>query len=130
MIRSLFLAISGVALSVALSACQGTSNHSEPAPAVLTNADQEQVRAELKKQVSSALGADTLLSDSALTESYVLVIEPRSRASLQNRGIEGRWMEGPNHFELYQQGKACVLRHRQSEQEWTLQLAECETISE
>ncbi|HEY7885451.1 MAG TPA: hypothetical protein VIC08_10935 [Cellvibrionaceae bacterium] len=126
MIRSLFLAAS----LVVLGGCQATTGHSEPAPALLTNADQEQVRAEIKTRIATALGADTMLSATALTESYIVAIEPRSRASLQNQGIEGRWMEGPDHFELYRHGEACILRHRQSEKEWTLEYAECEVIVE
>lgn len=117
------LPITFLALLV-VAACQSTSGPREPTPAVLIDPD-EAVQAELKQRVSKAVEAETLISADALTQSHVLIVERRPYQQLDNQVAEGRIMERPNHFELYRHGEQCILRHRQSQEEWELKHAHC-----
>ncbi len=112
-----------------LSACESTDTTREPVSAVLVAPDAA-VQAELKERVSEALGTETFLSSSALTESHVLIVERRPYQQLDNQGVGERIVDRPDHFELYRQGEDCLLRHRQSEREWVLQHARCQPVAE
>lgn len=114
---------------LALGACQSADTTREPVSAVLVEPDAA-VRAELKQRVSEALGAETFLSSSALTESPVLIVERRPHQRLDNQGVGERIVDRPDHFELYRQGETCLLRHRQTERQWVLEYARCQPVAE
>lgn len=118
-----------IASLLLLGACQSSDTPPEPVSAVLINPDTA-TRAELKQRVSEALGAETFLSSSALTESHVLIVERRPYQQLDNQGVGERIVDRPDHFELYRQGEDCLLRHRQSEREWVLQHARCQPVAD
>lgn len=112
----------------ALSACQSTAQ-SSPQPALLV-APSAAVQTELTKIVSGALGAQVTLSSQALTQNPILIIDPPSRPrSLDAPAAQNSWQQRPNHFELYLIDGQCLLKHRQTQQQWAIEEANCAAVN-
>lgn len=117
----------GALLALALGGCQSTSV--APQPALLLEPN-DQVRSELKGIVSNALNTEVTLSQQALTQEPLLIIDAASRPrSMEAAGAQGSWRDRPDHFELYLVNGQCRLRHRQSEREWPVPGATCVAVN-
>jgi hypothetical protein len=112
-------------LLLPLGGCHTGAAAADGEPAVLTEPD-GRTRAELQRVVSEALGGvEVLLSDEALTDSSVLVIERRRHVDAAGRPIMGRDLGTPDRFLLIRQGGRCVLEHEGSGRRWPLDAARC-----
>ncbi|WP_049722707.1 hypothetical protein [Gilvimarinus polysaccharolyticus] len=118
----------GLLLTSALGACQSTAMP-EPVPALLV-APNEATQTQLTSIISAALNTKVTLSAQALTNDPVLMIDTSRRPrSLSSAGAQDSWLGRPDHFELYLTKGKCLLKHRQSEQEWFMPEATCKAVS-
>ena len=86
-------------------------------PAHIDNPTQAS-RAELLRVVTEALnGRVVTLADSALTDSSLLIIEPKH--------LSGRDLRKPVHFRLMLNGSQCVLIHQETEARLELTRTQC-----
>jgi hypothetical protein len=116
------LLFGSVALVVA--ACKVNAVH-EDRPARIVNPSAES-RAELRKVVSDMLfGAEVTLSDDALTDSSVLIVERTRIRSLENPPLSGRDLGRPERFQLVTDGTRCVLIHESDQARYELPDTEC-----
>lgn len=113
------------ALVLVLTGCRTDAVAAEGVPALLRDPD-AQTRADLQRVVSEALGgAEVLLSDDALTESSLLIIERRRHVDAAGRRVMGRDLSAPDRFLLIKQGERCLLEHQASGQRWPMVGAVC-----
>jgi hypothetical protein len=103
----------------------GSGGAANSTPALLKDPDAA-TRAELRRVVSAALGGvDVTLSDQALTDTSLLVIERRRHVDPAGRRIMGRDMGTSDRFMLFMEGDQCLLEHMASGKRWPLTGAEC-----
>jgi hypothetical protein len=105
--------------------CRSEAVVAEPTPARLAAPD-AQTRAELQRVVSAALGGvEVTLSEQALTDSSLLIIERRRHVDPSGRRIMGRDMGTSDRFMLLKVGEECLLEHQGSGERWALAGAVC-----
>ena len=110
--------------ALASAACNMNAMH-EDRPARIVNPTAES-RAELRHIVSEMLsGAEVMLSDDALTESSVLVVERSRIRSIDNPPLSGRDLGRPERFQLVTTGRQCVLIRESNQARHELFEAEC-----
>jgi hypothetical protein len=94
-------------------------------PALLVAPDAN-TQAELQRLVSTALGGVSItLSDAALTDSSLLIIERKPHVDASGARIMGRDLEMPEQFQLIKQGSVCLLEQIRTGERWPLQGAVC-----
>jgi hypothetical protein len=113
---------------LAVTGCR-TAAVAEAEPALLDRPSAE-TRAELRRLVTTALGGvEVTLSDDALTETSVLVIERKRRVAPDGTLIMGRDLGGADRFLLLRQGERCLLEHAQTGERWELTGATCVPVA-
>jgi hypothetical protein len=123
MIRALLPGI--LCLLLALGGCRSDAATAQGVPALLKNPD-ERTRMTLQRVVSQALGGVAVtLSDEALTDSSLLVIERRRHLDAAGQPIMGRVLEAPDRFVLIRQNGRCLLEHEASGRRWLLEDVSC-----
>jgi hypothetical protein len=95
------------ALLMSVSGCKNVNPDTEQA-AVIVNPNAKS-RMALQEAVDSALRTNVLLSEDALVDSSVLVIERQTPQSIEGSPAQGRIMEMPIQFRLVKSGADCVL---------------------
>ena len=112
---------------VALTGCRTDALAGET-PALLVDPDAS-IRAELQRLVSAALGgAGITLSDAALTDSSLLIIERKPHVDASGARIMGRDLGTPEQFQLIKQGSVCLLEQIRTGARWPLQGAACVAV--
>ena len=111
-------------ISLLLAACQSTGNAYDR-PARIIDPDRDS-RAALGSAVNQSLGVSVTLSDSALTDSSLLVIENWPRPTIENPLPQGRIMDAPIQFRLVRNGEDCVLVNLQDRSRYLLANTRCE----
>jgi hypothetical protein len=87
-----------------------------------------QTRAELQRLVAAAVGGDVTLSESALTDSHLLVIERKRHVSIDGTRIQGRDLAAPERFMLVRDGEECLLEYDRTGERWPLAGAVCTPV--
>ena len=93
-------------------------------PARITDAD-EASRAALQETLNSVLGTNVTLSNTALTDRSVLIIENWPTPTLENPVPQGRIMEMPFRFQLVINGTDCILIDTRDESRHLLENTTC-----
>ena len=94
-------------------------------PARIVNPD-DTSRAALSAMVNLSLGTEVTLSDSALTDTSLLVIENRPPPTMENPVPQGRIMKMPIQFRLVINGSDCVLVNQRDRSRYVLSDTTCE----
>jgi hypothetical protein len=100
----------------------------EAEPALLVEPS-AQTRADLQQLISAALGADVTLSESALTDSHLLVIERKRHVDADGTRILGRDLGAPERFMLILAGGECLLEYARTGDRWPLPDAACVAVT-
>ena len=112
---------------IAITGCR-TDAHAGEVPAMLVDPDAG-TQAELQRLVSTALGgASITLSDAALTDSSLLIIERKPHVDASGARIMGRDLGMPEQFQLIKQGNVCLLEQIRTGERWALQGAVCVAV--
>ena len=82
-------------------------------------------RTDIRQAVTAALGTEVLIADDALTTSSLLIIERRSRRSIDGRVGSGRVVTPPEIFQLVLDDDQCILIHRRTGEAYPLENARC-----
>lgn len=93
-------------------------------PARIINPD-EASRAGLRSALIEALGVAVMVSDTALTDSSLLVIENQPPATMENPVPMGRVMEMPFRFRLVKNAEQCILINQQEQKRYILNETTC-----
>ena len=118
--------VGSIVAAAMLPACSTDPSAAEPLARIIDPTSES--RAELKRIVSRALnGLDVMLADDALTQSSLLIIEPKTYRDAQGNPINGRLLDVPVQFVLRKQGEHCVLESRSSGGRWELAETKCVT---
>ena len=116
----------GLALTgLLLVACQ--SSGQPLVPALLSQPSTEQ-RALLEEAVKELLERQVRLSEAALTESSLLLLEPRGGMGVDGLLLDGRRQEPPERLRLYLWGDQCLLEHEVSGRRQRLQGVDCKPL--
>ena len=107
-----------------LAAC-ATNSESYDQPARIVDPDPAS-RAGLQAALVEALGVPVTVSDMALTESSLLVIENQPPATMENPVPLGRVMEMPIQFRLVRNGENCILINQQNRRRYALANTVCQ----
>jgi len=83
-------------------------------------------RAALRATLAEVLGVPVTISDSALTDSSVLVLESLPPANMENPVPLGRVMEMPIQFRLVKNGDDCFLVNQQDRKRYRLTETTCQ----
>jgi len=115
----------GVLLTAFTSACSSMAVNKD-IPALIVDPNQAS-RSELMQVVSTALSVpDITLAADALTQDSSLLIERKTRQTLESSRLMGRDMGKPETFRLVISGSKCVLVHQKNGKRWTLKNSRCE----
>lgn len=110
-------------VSVVLAACAASSETYDQ-PARIVNPDAAS-RAGLQSALIEALGVPVTVSDTALTDSSLLVIENQPPPTMENPVPIGRATELPFQFRLVRNGENCILVNQQDRKRYVLQNTTC-----
>lgn len=106
-------------------ACNSAPPLGEEVPARIVDPTPES-RAELERAVSEMLhGAPVTLAADALTASSVLVLEGSRLRGPGSPPLSGREMRMPERFQLFTDGRRCVLVHGEDRARYPLERADC-----
>jgi hypothetical protein len=105
-----------------------TAAMAESGPAVLVEPS-AQTRAVLQRLISAALGADVTLSERALTDSHLLVIERKRHVDADGTRILGRDLGAPERFMLILDREECLLEYARTGDRWPLPGAVCVAVT-
>jgi len=119
------LVLVGVLSTSLYGCCKKTVHTEQDQPARIIEAD-EASRAALQNAINTALHAEVMLADDALTDTSVLVIERNPPRSLQGHPAQGRIMEAPIQFRLMRHGEDCVLIDQRDRSRYRLENTLCE----
>lgn len=108
-----------------LVACQSTGQPLVPA---LLNQPSAEERTLLEKAVEELLGRRVRLSETALTESSLLLLEPQGGTGIDGLLLDGRRQEPPERLRLYLWGDQCLLEHEASGKRQRLQSLNCKPL--
>lgn len=112
-------------LALAAAACNSAPPRAGETPARLVNPTAE-TRAELERAVSEMLGgAPVTLAADALTQTSVLVLEGSRVRGPGSAPLGGREMRMPERFQLFTDGRRCVLVHGDERGRYELRRAQC-----
>ncbi len=113
-----------IIMTLSVSACQSFAEP-EGLAALLSNSS-EQVREEIRQNISLALnGTEVLIGENAFKDSDRLVIARKPRETLQHGVIMGRSEEGAYQFNLIKVKKKCYLVFNKNQQRFLLNHATC-----
>ena len=112
-----------VAAALFLASCASAPDPIDE-PARIVEPD-ENSRAALRATLHEALGVSVTVSDAALTDSSLLVIENQPPATMENPVPQGRIMDLPIQFRLVRNGDDCILINRQDEKRYLLRDTRC-----
>jgi len=110
-------------VSVTLCACV-TNPDGYDRPARIVDPDAAS-RAALRGALFESLGVAVTISDSALTDSSLLVIENRPPATMEDQVPQGRIMEMPIRLRLVKNGNDCVLVNQRDRTRYVLADTAC-----
>lgn len=116
--------VTTVAAIALMAGCQHLPGTKQPA---VLDAPTSKVQLQLQQSVSAALGSDIRLSQHALTRNSRLTIDAPQSKTINDQS-HGLHLGKPDHFQLWKQGKKCVLEHEETGQTWVLQAASCVEI--
>ena len=111
--------------SLLLVACQ--SSGQPLVPALLSQSSGEQ-RALLEEAVEELLERGVRLSERALTESSLLLLERQSGTGINGQLLDGRRQAPPERLRLYLWGDQCLLEHEASGRRQRLEGVDCHPL--
>jgi len=111
--------------SLLLVACQSSGQPLVPA---LLSQPSAQERILLEEAVQELLGRRVRLSETALTESSLLLLEPQGGTGVDGLLLDGRRQEPPERLRLYLWGDQCLLEHKASGKRQRLQGVDCKPL--
>ena len=111
--------------SLLLAACQ--SSGQPLVPALLSQPSAEQL-ALLEEAVEALLERQVRLSEAALTESSLLLLEPQGGRGIDGLLLDGRRQEPPERLRLYLWGDQCLLEHEASGRRQRLEGVDCKPL--
>lgn len=108
-----------------LVACQSSGKPLVPA---LLNQPSTEELALLEIAVEELLDRRVRLSETALTESSLLLLEPQGGTGIDGLLLDGRRQEPPERLRLYLWGDQCLLEHEASGEHQRLQGVDCKPL--
>ena len=112
-----------VMITVMVAACAANTETYDQ-PARIVNPDSAS-QAGLQAALIEALGVPVIVSDTALTDTSLLVIENQPPPTMENPVPIGRATDLPIQFRLVRNGENCILINQQDRKRYALQDTTC-----